>query len=282
MSDIELGCSGAPWGKDGLIHALAEVERAGFRGVETTADVVEQFEDRVGVFNEILVQHRLELTAIVAGGSKWPGMNLDEEVERGVNVARFLRSVGAKVMVLYPPRPNPDEPLEDELDLLPAATAYGEIARRTQEQGVATCLHPEVGTLVDSPRMLDQFIEMSDPEAMKLCVDIGFLAEAKVPMAAFLKEHRKRLGHVHLKDIRGKDMKPRKYVGKGKHKILTHPHVTELGKGDLELEEFVEMVMDEKYSGWMTVEFDSEKGHTHSQLAAACYAYAEQHLDLVL
>mgnify|MGYP001577058469 CR=1 FL=1 len=282
MSDIEIACHGAPWGKDGLINSLADVERAGFRGIETTAEVVELFEDRVAVFNEILVQHRLELASITAGGSKWPGMNLDEEVERGVNVARFLRSAGAKVLVLYPPRPNPEQELEDELDLLPAATAYGEIARRTLEQGVLTCLHPEVGTLVDSPRMLDKFIQMADPEAMKLCVDVGFLAEAKVPMAAFLKEHKKRLGIVHLKDVRTKDLKPRKFVGKGKHKTLSHPHVCELGKGDLDLEEFVELVLDEDYSGWMTVEFDSEKGRTNAQLAAACYKYAEQHLDLVL
>ena len=36
---------------------------------------------------------------IASGGSKWPGMNLDEEVERGVNIARFLKTANAGVLV---------------------------------------------------------------------------------------------------------------------------------------------------------------------------------------
>lgn len=282
MSDINLACHTGPWGKEGLIHSLADIERARYRGIETTAEIVEQFEDRVGVFNEILVQHRLELTAITSGGSMWPGMNLDEEVERGVNVARFLKSAGAKFLVLYPPRPNPDSPLEDEMDLLPAATAFGEIARRTLEQGVQTCLHPEMGTYVDSPKLIQKFIQMADPEAMKLCVDIGFLAEAKIGAASFIKEHKKQIAMAHLKDIKSKDLKPRKLIGKGKHKEMSKPHAVEFGKGDLELSDFVESLLDIGYAGWITVEFDTEKGKSLGQIANGCHKYAEQHLDLVL
>lgn len=279
MSDLELSCHTAPWGKEGLIHALSDIERAGFRGIELTAEVVEQFEDRVGVFNEILSQHRLELTAITAGGAKWPGMNLDEEVERGVNIARFLKSAGAKVLVLYPPRPNPDSPLEDEQDLLPAATAFGEIARRTLELGVQSCLHPEMQSHVHTPKQLAKFIQMADPEALKLCIDNGFLAEAKIPMAAFLKDEKKNIGMVHLKDIKTKDLKPR-VVRKGKPPYRAH--ASELGKGDLKLQEFVDLLLACNYSGWITVEFDTEKHKSRYELASACYQYAEQHLDLVL
>lgn len=49
MSDIELACHAAPWGRKGFINALSDIERAGFRGIEMTAEVVEEFEDRVGV-----------------------------------------------------------------------------------------------------------------------------------------------------------------------------------------------------------------------------------------
>ncbi len=279
MSDIELACHTAPWGKERLIHALSDIERSGFRGIELTAEVVEQFEDRVGGFNEILTQHRLELTAITAGGSMWPGLNLDEEVERGVNIARFLKSAGAKVLVLYPPRPNPDSPLEDEQDLLPVATAYGEIARRTLELGVQTCLHPEADSHVHNPKQMAKFIHMADPEAMKICLDNGFLAEAKVPMAAFIKEQKKNIGLVHLKDLKAKDLKPRP-VRKGKtpQKALG----VELGKGELKLQEFVELLLDSNYSGWITVEFGTDKHKSLQELARACHLYAEQHLDLVL
>lgn len=284
MSDIELACHAAPWGRKGFINALSDIERAGFRGIEMTAEVVEEFEDRVGVFREILHQHHLKLIAITGGGSQWPGMNLDEEVERGVNVARFLKNSGASVLNLLPPVPNPEKPMEDEQDLLPAATAYGEIARRTLELGVQTCLHPSVGSFVHSPRTINKFIQMADPEAMRLCADVGFLAEAKIPMQGFVKEHKKRIGVIHLKDHSNKDMKGKKppSLTKKNPKPYTAPKGIALGTGDLDLESFVETMLRSDFSGWATICFDEDPKTTLFDLAVESYKYAEQTLDLVI
>lgn len=275
MSEIELACHTNSWGAQGFIAALSDIEAAKFRGIEMTAEVVEQFEDRVAVFREILTEHHLTLIAITAGGSMWPGMNLDEEVERGVNIARFLKNSGANALTLMPPMPNPDNPLEDELDLMPAATAYGEIARRTLELDVKTCLHPEVDSYVDTPKALEKFIQMADPEAMHLCVDIGYLAKAKVNPTSFIKENKRRIGLVHLKDIKAKDLKPRKSATS-----KPIPGV-ELGKGSLELQEFVDSLLDVEYTGWGTVEFDPSPSKSLLEIARSCHKYAEQTLDLV-
>ena len=288
MSDIELACHLGPWGHQNMINAISDIEAANFRGIEMTSQIVEQYEDRVGVFIEILSQHKLQLMSITAGGALWPGMNLEEEVERCLNIARFVKAAGAKHMALYPPRPNPDQPMEDALDIMPAATAYGEIARRTLEMEVFTCLHPECGTLVDNEKTIDQFIGMADPEALKLCVDVGFLAEADIPIGAFLNEHKKRLGLVHLKDIKTKELKVRKDEGKAKkvvgkkHKEAAKPHGVELGKGNIDLELFVDTLMKKEYSGWATIEFDTSTTRSLREIAQSCHKYAEQHLDLVL
>src|SRR3954469_8034954 len=100
MADIELACHTAAWGDDGFINALSDIEKAGYRGIETTTGVVEQFEDRVEVFNEIRVQHQMRLGAISAGGAIWPGMSLEEEVERSLNIVRFLKSANANILTL--------------------------------------------------------------------------------------------------------------------------------------------------------------------------------------
>jgi inosose dehydratase len=282
MSDIELACHVAPWGTAGFITGLADVEAAGYRGLEMTAELVEQYEDRVGVFTEILAQHHLTLIAITAGGATWPGMNLDEEVERNLNVARFLKAAGARCLTLYPPRPNPDHPIEDDLDLMPAATAYGEIARRTLELEVFTCLHPDSGTCVDSAKTLSKFIQMADPEALKLCVDSGFLAEAGIGAASFLKEHRKRLGLVHLRDLKFRESRARKSGG-GKHgKAVPQATTVELGKGQVDLPGFVNALLAVEYLGWATVELDAADRRRLGDAAQACHTYAEQKLDLVL
>lgn len=280
MSDIELACHLSPWGHHGFINALADIEHAGFRGVEAPSGIVEMYEDRVGVFTEILVQHRLNLIAISAGGSLWPGMNLDEEVERSLNVARFLKSAGAKYLTLVPPRPNPDKPLEDELDLMPAATAYGEIARRTLEFEIQTCLHPEIGSFVDDAKHLNKFLQMADPEALKVCVDAGFLHEAGLSPSEFIKEHQKRLGLVHLRDVKPSDGKSKKKVKRGKASRSRMASVA-LGEGNVDLHGFVKAVMDSDYVGWATVVFDKGAGPL-VKTARTCHRFVEQELDLVL
>jgi len=273
MADIELACHTAAWGDDGFITSLADVEKAGFRGIETGTAMVEQFEDRVDVFNEILTQHHLELIAITTTGAMWPGASLEEEVERSLNIVRFLKTANAKVLTLMPPRPNPEQPLEDEADIIPVATAYGEIARRTLELNIQPSLHPDIGSLVSDAKSLDRFLEYSDPAAMKLCVDVGFLAMAEIPITKFIKEHKKRIGSVHLRDIRPTSGKKKK----GEARFQT----VELGKGTLNLEEFVDTLLSVEFTGWATVELE-KGGRNLAQQVAASYEYAARTLDLVL
>lgn len=206
-------------------------------------------------------------------------MNLDEEVERNLNIARFLKACGAKYLTLVPPRPNPEKPLEDELDLMPAATAYGEIARRTLELEIQTCLHPEIGSYVDDTKRLNKFLQMSDPEAMRICVDSGYLHEAGLSPAAFIKEHQKRLGLVHLRDIKPSDAKSRRKSKKSKeHSRMVS---VELGKGEVDLHGFVKAIMASDYMGWATVEFDEDAGRL-ANMARSCQRFVEHELDLVL
>lgn len=270
MSDINLACHTGAWGEDRFVAALAQVEKAGYKGIEADAGLVEKFEDRVHVFKEILQEHGLRLAAITARGGLWPGMNLEEEVERGINTARFLNGCGAELLTLYPPRPSPDEPLEDELDLLPAATAYGEIARRTLELGVQTCLLPAAKTCVSTPDEMNRFIKMADPEAMKICLEPGFLAQARQPFEKFIRANYKRIGLVHLRDWK----KPRSRK-KGAPWVPAP-----LGRGEMDLEEFVDSLLGVEFSGWATivpagVEPPAEQVHK-------AFTYARDTLDLVL
>jgi inosose dehydratase len=164
---------------------------------------------------------------------------------------------------------------------MPAATAYGEIARRTLELDVQTCLHPDINTCVDSTRLLAKFIQMADPEALKLCVDSGFLHQAGIAPPAFLKEHRKRLGLVHLRDIKVRESRARKGLGKSS-RPGPHPAAVELGRGQVNLVAFVRALLAVDFLGWATIEFEAVRDRSLGSLAQGSHRYAEQKLDLVL
>ena len=141
--------------------------------------------------------------------------------------------------------------------------------------GIVPCLHPDPCSHVNDLKRLEKFLEFSDPAAMKLCIDSSFLDQAGLPIAKFIKDNRKRIGVVHLRDI--------KPLPKKRKKGDLGPAFTtvELGKGTIDLEEFVDTLLDVEFSGWATVEL--EKGvKPLLQLATASHAYAAQTLDLVL
>ena len=124
--------------------------------------------------------------------------------------------------------------------------------------------------------MLEKFLEHSDAQAMRLCVDVGFLHQAEIPMAKFIKENKKRIGAVHLRDI-----KPA--TGKKKKGEDSKWQTVELGKGNLELEDFVDTLLAAEYSGWATVELEKGLGaKTLALQALHSHNYAAQTLDLVL
>src|SRR5204863_4142186 len=100
--------------------------------------------------------------------------------------------------------------------------------------GVLPCLHPDVNSIVANQKQLESFLEHSDPSAMKLCVDSSFLSLVNIPMSKFIKEHKKQIGAVHLRDIKAGSAKKKR--GEPGIRYQT----TELGKGSLDLEEFVD------------------------------------------
>ena len=103
MGDIQLACHTASWGSDNLIRAVGDISQSGYQGLEATPEIVDAFEDRPSVLQEILSQNSLSLVAISSPLAPINTMSLEEEIERNVNHARFLQMMGAKYLVIYAP-----------------------------------------------------------------------------------------------------------------------------------------------------------------------------------
>jgi len=149
----------------------------------------------------------------------------------------------------YDDRPTLDEPawkrLHDTLDRL---------VERAAERGVRACLHPHVGTLVET---YDDVRRVLDGSAVPLCLDTGHLLIGGTDPAALVREATDRVVHTHLKDV------DREWAGQVQRKEVTYSAAVAggmyrpLGQGDVDIAGIVSTLEASGYPGWYVMEQDT-------------------------
>jgi inosose dehydratase len=243
MGEVELAAHASAWPEDEFVRSLSEISDSGFRAMEARASVVPEYEDRVQVFKEMLAQSDVTLAAVETGLRPITLEILEEEVERCANVARFLRANGAELLVLRPPTRRPEG--DDAEDLKLAFEAVNQVGRRTLDLDVRTCIHPDCGTVAENRREVNRLLENTDPEFVRLCADVGFLAWAGISPASFFESFASRIDYIHFGDV--KKPRPRK----GRRERLKP---ATFGRGIVKFQTVSRQIEDMGYSGWITIE----------------------------
>jgi inosose dehydratase len=213
--------------------------------METGAHVVAEYEDRVAVFQEMLSRQGVTLAAVETGLRPVTQENFEEEIERSANVGRFLRANRAEILVLKPPPWPPVETGGQSAESWKLAVeTISQIGRRTIDLDVRTCISPDAGTVAQSKREVERLLEQTDPEFVRLCVDLGFLGWAGISAPHFVKKYAARIDYVHVRDLR----KPRRFKSGPEA-----PKGAQFGKGVLKLASLTKLLESMDYSGWVTV-----------------------------
>jgi len=248
MGEVELALSASAWPEDEFVRGLAGISEAGFRAMEARASVVPEYEDRVLVFQEMLQREGVTLAAVGFQLRPITLETMEEEIERCANVARFLRANRSELLVLRPPPRRLEG--EDLEDWKLAIDAMNQVGRRTIDLDVRTCISPWAGTICESRREVDKLVDQTDPEFVRLCADLGFLAWAEMSAAHFFKRNASRIDYVRVHDVRKR--RPRK----GKPEA---PKPAVFGKGVVKISSLARLVDSIDYSGWVTVECPGKK-----------------------
>ncbi|GLW09174.1 inosose dehydratase [Microtetraspora sp. NBRC 13810] len=139
-------------------------------------------------------------------------------------------------------------------------------------EGVLPCLHPHVGTWIETPEETDAVLAGVSAETLLFGPDTGHLAWAGADPAAFIGRHLDRVGAVHLKDLRhavrerGQD-----------YERSTSDHLwTEPGRGDVDLAAVLSTLS--RFEGWYVVEVDFADQPTPQESAAVSAAWVRKHL----
>jgi inosose dehydratase len=177
-----------------------------------------------------------------------PGVDaaLDGLVAAGAHVLVLAAATGADG---YDARPVLDEGawkrLFDTLDLL---------VERAAARGVRACLHPHVGTIVES---YDDVRRVLDGSAVPLCLDTGHLLIGGTDPAVLVREATDRVVHAHLKDV---DLAWARRVQRGEvtySGAVAGGMYRPLGRGDVDIAGIVRTLEADGYAGWYVLEQDT-------------------------
>jgi inosose dehydratase len=131
------------------------------------------------------------------------------------------------------------------------------VARAVKDKyGMRTVFHHHCAGFVETPQEVAKLMELTDPELLGLCLDMGHYAFGGGDPVEALDNYYQRIWHVHFKDFDpkiGQDARDHDYdyiksVGKGVF--------CELGKGNVDFQTIVNMLLEKGYDGWIVVEQD--------------------------
>ena len=122
--------------------------------------------------------------------------------------------------------------------------------------GMRTVFHHHCGGYVETPQEVSKLMELTTPELVGLCLDMGHYAFGGGDPVEALEKYYSRIWHVHFKDYSpevGQDSREHSY---DYFKSVEEGVFCELGKGSVDFPSIVNILKERGYNGWIVVEQD--------------------------
>ncbi|MDR2484791.1 MAG: myo-inosose-2 dehydratase [Treponema sp.] len=132
------------------------------------------------------------------------------------------------------------------------------LGKKAAEKGMKLTYHHHMGTGVQTAGEIDRLMENTDPALLGLLYDTGHLVFSGEDHLAVLNTWIKRIGHVHLKDIRPGVLRKAaaekwSFLKAVKEGVFTVP-----GDGSIDFTPLFEALKNSGYSGWWVVEAEQD------------------------
>lgn len=153
-----------------------------------------------------------------------------------------------------------EKPVYTEDEWKKVTSGMNKLAKLAAEKDMKVCLHHHMGTGVQTPEEINQFLRMTNDDVY-LLFDSGHIvfSEGNVQAAYdVLQKHMRRVIHVHLKDVRSNVYEEAKrnewsFLNAVKQGVFTVP-----GDGMIDFKPIFEILEKHGYQGWMVVEAEQD------------------------
>jgi inosose dehydratase len=166
-------------------------------------------------------------------------------------------------------RIKPDQALSDDQWKV-FAEGVDHVAREVlRAYGLRTVFHHHCAGYVETPAEVDRLMQMTDPNLVGLCLDMGHYRFGGGDPGQALQRYAARIWHVHFKDCDAgiaAESRARKW---DYFESVRHGVFCELGKGEVDFPGVVKELRLMKYDGWIVVEQDVLPGMGNPKECAA-------------
>jgi inosose dehydratase len=220
--------------------------------------------------NKVLSTKKLELLGAFVPVAMARSEAHEAGVELALKTAGLMYDAGYKnaFIVLADENGSVDERTSNAGRITPAmglneeqwltfASGAEKVARAVKDRyGMRTVFHHHCGGYVETPLELAKLMELTDPELLGLCLDMGHYAFGGGNPVEALESYYSRIWHVHFKDFDpavGHQASEKAYTY---FKSVEKGVFCELGKGNVDFQSIVNILLDKGYDGWIVVEQD--------------------------
>ncbi len=270
-----VSCHLITWGQD-VETGMKEAAELGYTACETFTHIALAYEDRVDEFRDLLASHNFTLSALYGGGRFSEPAKRDDVVAYNERVAHFLVANGADRIVFGPGGPRDPEGTSLEA-LKEAARTINDAAEICFDLGVKACVHPHLGTEIQTRREIDAIMEMTDPRYVFLCPDTAHLYKAGMDPVEVMTTYKDRIAYVHLKDVTPDAPDMSQFTAFTGTEAL--PIFCELGLGPVDFQAVIDFLQSINYDGWLTVEIDKSTS-TPKQSLRICRDFMQDQLGV--
>lgn len=157
----------------------------------------------------------------------------------------------------------------DDASWLTFAQGADKVALAVKEMyGMRTVFHHHCGGYVETSAELDKLMELTNPDLVGLCLDMGHFAFGGGDPVEALKKHYDRIWHVHFKDYEPNIGEASRNNQWDYFESVSQGVFCELGLGNVDFPQIAEELMQRGYEGWIVVEQDVLPGMGEPKVCA--------------
>lgn len=188
-----------------------------------------------------------------------------EAAHAGPRIA-IIADEGSETLLRHPGRGDDPSHALDAQAFEELTDAVNRLTVLIRQRGLEPAFHPHISTYVESPDEVERLLENTDVD---LAFDTGHIALGGGDILECRLAWRDRINHIHLKDVRRQVMEEAKTHKRRDFDIWWAQVSTSLGDGDLPMREFLNLLTEDRYRGWVVVEQDRAPISSRHQLRTA-------------